>query len=352
MTEAVDELVRCLTDDEFRGKMVVVLAGYEADMEAMLDTNPGLKSRFSERIHFDDFDEAASAALLRQRLVRENVPLAESAGGGDGKLESLLRPLVRSDGFGNGRDIDTLAKRIYKHVASRQKQLGAGGGGGGTVTGRRAGRRPGAVSASLQDVQGALSEFLQSRQLETNGQACAPLPRIEGLCTEQQSASVPATAQKVAAREVVAVEKESEEEREEKEEEKGECTGEGVFDGIDSRVLQTLQSFVERNGLNSASGVAQLSRLSESDPEFERMVERLMAEVGMTRSDAGAQLKEWQEKYSDVETLIEVEAAKAKQGCGLEPIWRCAVCGRADMPYIACYVAPFIVRYQKRLLTS
>lgn len=42
----------------------------------------------------------------------------------------------------------------------------------------------------------------------------------------------------------------------------------------------------------------------------------------------------------------EVELAKATKRKALLPIWRCGVCGRADKPYIACYVAPFIVRYE------
>lgn len=43
----------------------------------------------------------------------------------------------------------------------------------------------------------------------------------------------------------------------------------------------------------------------------------------------------------------EVEAAKAERRKAMVPIWRCGVCGRADKPYIACYVAPFIVRYEE-----
>lgn len=41
MTEAVDEMVKCLTAEEFKGKLLVILAGYEKDMEGMLATNPG-----------------------------------------------------------------------------------------------------------------------------------------------------------------------------------------------------------------------------------------------------------------------------------------------------------------------
>ncbi len=38
----------------------------------------------------------------------------------------------------------------------------------------------------------------------------------------------------------------------------------------------------------------------------------------------------------------EIALAKKVRRKARLAIWRCAVCGRANMPYIACYVAPFI----------
>jgi hypothetical protein len=52
--------------------MVVILAGYEEDMEQMLQTNPGLKSRFSERLHFEDLTAPQTAHLLTCQLQRKN----------------------------------------------------------------------------------------------------------------------------------------------------------------------------------------------------------------------------------------------------------------------------------------
>lgn len=52
--QVVDEIVQLLTETRFAGKMVVILAGYDAQVEGLMATNPGLKSRFS--------GEAAAAA--------------------------------------------------------------------------------------------------------------------------------------------------------------------------------------------------------------------------------------------------------------------------------------------------
>ena len=53
------------------GKMLVILAGYEADMEEMLKTNPGLKSRFAERLHFEDLSAEQTADLLTYQLMHK-----------------------------------------------------------------------------------------------------------------------------------------------------------------------------------------------------------------------------------------------------------------------------------------
>lgn len=66
--QVCDEICQVLTDEQFRGKMVVVLAGYEAQVEELLAVNPGLKSRFSERLLFPDFTAKDAAQLLRQQL--------------------------------------------------------------------------------------------------------------------------------------------------------------------------------------------------------------------------------------------------------------------------------------------
>lgn len=50
--EAVDTLTEALTNDKFKGNLIVILAGYEADIESLLTCNIGLPSRFKERIEF------------------------------------------------------------------------------------------------------------------------------------------------------------------------------------------------------------------------------------------------------------------------------------------------------------
>lgn len=55
-TEAINELVDSLTKPRFAGKIIVILAGYEDSMNEPLNVNPGLSSRFSKEIVFNNMD--------------------------------------------------------------------------------------------------------------------------------------------------------------------------------------------------------------------------------------------------------------------------------------------------------
>ena len=51
-SEACSTLVEAMTNTEKYGGIVIILAGYQSDMQSMLDTNQGLKSRFNRFIEF------------------------------------------------------------------------------------------------------------------------------------------------------------------------------------------------------------------------------------------------------------------------------------------------------------
>ena len=51
--EAIDTLVKLM--DDYRDRIVVILAGYSHDMEQFVSVNAGLKSRFANIIDFKDY---------------------------------------------------------------------------------------------------------------------------------------------------------------------------------------------------------------------------------------------------------------------------------------------------------
>ena len=66
--EAMNTLVGAMEEDRHKGRTVVVLAGYPKEMEDMFTTaNPGLASRFKQRIDFPDWDASDAVEYLKRR---------------------------------------------------------------------------------------------------------------------------------------------------------------------------------------------------------------------------------------------------------------------------------------------
>jgi hypothetical protein len=152
----LDEIVQLLTEPKYQGKMVVILAGYEAQVsglcvllcvllcallshpalmgscvplspraeqllrsvpptvallhsprpapqvEALMAVNPGLKSRFSEKLHFRDFTALEACQLLRAQLRKDSLQLAAGA-------EEQLPDLMQQVGWAGGAGKSDLA---------------------------------------------------------------------------------------------------------------------------------------------------------------------------------------------------------------------------------------------------
>ncbi|TMZ48358.1 ATPase, partial [Klebsiella pneumoniae] len=120
--EAVQTLLKRAEDD--RDRLVIVLAGYEADMARFLSSNPGLASRFDVRV---DFPSYGPDELLRiaQLMARE---------GGDEWEERALDDLALVfqrvcgagliDELGNGRFARTMYEKACACRALRAAELG------------------------------------------------------------------------------------------------------------------------------------------------------------------------------------------------------------------------------------
>ena len=102
--EAVDQLAYCMTADAYRGKSIIVLAGYEAEMNAMLAVaNPGFRSRFKQRVSFPDWDSADVVLYLQRRCEKEGFYLPDAA---RDVLWSALKQMSTRPGWANARDAE------------------------------------------------------------------------------------------------------------------------------------------------------------------------------------------------------------------------------------------------------
>lgn len=119
--EAMDEIVGMLTQDAFKGKLIVVLAGYDREMDDLMRVNPGLSSRFPTEIIFRNMPPNHCLEVLRRKLLKDNIHvdgLDDQASTDYLHMQDLLQELSSLPSFGNARDMETLSKQMMEVVFS------------------------------------------------------------------------------------------------------------------------------------------------------------------------------------------------------------------------------------------
>lgn len=118
--EAIDTLLKAMED--YRSDLVVIVAGYDELMEQFIGSNPGLRSRFKNYIHFADYTGDELYRIFC-KLCEQNQYVVDH----DAKLqiEQYLRNLYenRGDNFGNARDVRNLFEAIITKQSMRVSQL-------------------------------------------------------------------------------------------------------------------------------------------------------------------------------------------------------------------------------------
>lgn len=118
-TEAINELVDSLTKPKYMGKMIVILAGYDKDINQLIAVNPGLSSRFPEEIVFRNMNIENSLYLLENTIKKKEIQvpnLKDPKASLHLELVKLIENLASLPSWGNARDIISLGTTIARGV--------------------------------------------------------------------------------------------------------------------------------------------------------------------------------------------------------------------------------------------
>jgi Right handed beta helix region/ATPase family associated with various cellular activities (AAA)/AAA lid domain len=109
--EVVATLVRLM--DEYHGEVVVIIAGGPEPLRRFLLSHPGLASRLSRTLHFDDYSGDELAAIVEQTACAQHylVPGPTMAA-----LRDFFERLIRGADVRNGRT----ARQVFEQMAQRQ----------------------------------------------------------------------------------------------------------------------------------------------------------------------------------------------------------------------------------------
>jgi hypothetical protein len=115
-SEAIHTLLKRAEDD--RSRLVVILAGYPDEMDALLKSNPGLSSRFDRVLHFEDYSPIELARIFGLLCEQNHYKLAPVS---RAKLMLGLTEShrVRDRHFGNGRAVRNLFEQAVRRMANR-----------------------------------------------------------------------------------------------------------------------------------------------------------------------------------------------------------------------------------------
>lgn len=148
--EAMDELVGILTHEKFRGKLIVILAGYDKEMNDLLQVNTGLSSRFPEEIVFRNIAPAKCLEILDRKLRKESLvlpALTDSSRPANANMIKLIERLSVLPSWGNARDMETLAQKMCEVAFTKDDAV-----------------MDGTLEISAEDAIGCISTMLAQRQ--------------------------------------------------------------------------------------------------------------------------------------------------------------------------------------------
>ncbi len=110
--EAIETLLKLMEDN--RDRLAVIVAGYTDRMEEFISSNPGLQSRFSKQIVFENYTAEQMLEIFKRMAALQDLTLDPQA---EQVLLHFFMTVEGDDKFGNGRGVrNVLEAAIVRHA--------------------------------------------------------------------------------------------------------------------------------------------------------------------------------------------------------------------------------------------
>ena len=114
--EAIATLLKRMED--YRDRLVVIIAGYKDEMQRFIDSNPGLQSRFNRYIDFPDYSGMELADIFKMYMKKNQYTLSPEAE--DYLREQFEYAVAHKDrNFGNARYARNVFEKSIQQQANR-----------------------------------------------------------------------------------------------------------------------------------------------------------------------------------------------------------------------------------------
>ena len=114
--EAISTILKRMED--YRDRLVVIVAGYKDEMQRFIDSNPGLQSRFNRYIDFPDYSSEELVEIFKMYMKKNQYTLAPDA---EDYLKEQFEYVVahKDRNFGNARFARNVFEKSIQQQANR-----------------------------------------------------------------------------------------------------------------------------------------------------------------------------------------------------------------------------------------
>ena len=114
--EAISTILKRMED--YRDRLVVIVAGYKEEMQRFIDSNPGLQSRFNRYIDFPDYSSGELTDIFKMYMKKNQYTLAPNA---EEYLKEQFEYAVahKDRNFGNARFARNVFEKSIQQQANR-----------------------------------------------------------------------------------------------------------------------------------------------------------------------------------------------------------------------------------------